>query len=392
MKKKYLLKILILLVIFTAGCGSDESAPDLKNIQTVTATLQPSAITLYFSGTIGPVKVMTVNSSIDGTVIKKNFDYGTNIDKGQLLLVIKSAQLAEEYQTSLTTYLKAKKDYLNNLTQMRGTDYLKSLGIISENEYITTQSTNYDLELSYNQAARKLQQTLEKMGTSVGNIMELHIEQAAAVHKALAQPADLLNVIAPTSGIALMPSKSSGGSDDSSGSTLTVGNQVKTGQVLLGIGDSTGFAFLIKVNEININNIKVGQTATITSDAFPNITLKGKVEYIVQQAVPGESGGTPTFPVNIIVSHLTPEQRKIIHMGMSAKVALQVESKPAIRVPISAVVMDQGVATVKVLDEKRNKILTVPVVTGATTLDSVEIQQGLKPGEKVIVNATNQAS
>lgn len=396
MKIFHCLKYLfIFTLLFSSGCGSSNNTKvDLENVQTITVALQPSAITLYFSGTVGPLKVMTVNSPVDGTVSQKLFEYGTEVDKDQLLLVLKSSQLAEEYQTSLTTYLKAKKDYLNNLTQLRGTDYLKKLGIISENEYITTQSTNFDLELGYNQAARKLQQTLEKMGNSVGNIMELHIEQVEAVHKALAQPADTLKITAPISGITLMPGKGSGGSDssDSSGGLLTVGSQIKSGQVLLGIGDSSGVSLLVKINEVNINNIKVGQPAIITSDAFPNITLNGIVEHIVQQAVPSESGGTPTFPVNIIVAHLTDEQKKIIHMGMSAKVALQIQSRPAIRVPISAIIVDQGIPTVKVLDPKYDKIVTVPVVTGSTTLDTVEIQQGLKPGDKVVINAADKTS
>lgn len=382
--KIYFKIIFIYLLIFTlSGCGGSNEN-ELKDLETVTVSLQPNIRTLYFSGTIAPLMTVAVNSPVDGTVLQKNFEYGTEIEKGQLLLVIKSAQLADDYQSAVTTYLKAKKDYLNNQMQLYGNEYLKKLGMISENDYISSTSTNYDLELGYKEAARKLQIILNKMGAPLSDLLSIHIEDRAAVQKALAQPADILKITAPGSGISLMPNKS-GGSEESG--PLTIGSQVKAAQVLLGIGDSSGISIIIKANEVNVNSIQDGQAATITGDAFPTITLHGKVQQIVQQATSGESGGTPTFPINIVVPHLTDAQRKIIHMGMSAKVALQIQSKPAIRIPIDAVFIDKGVSLVKVLDEKNSKILTVPVVTGPTTLDSVEIQQGLKPGDKVIINA-----
>jgi len=382
--------IVCLILLVCAGCNSGKPGKtDLEDVQTVTVSLQPSVSSLYFSGTITPIQTYSVNSSVDGTVAEKKFEYGAEVKRGQPLLVIHSSQLADDYQTSLTGYLKAKKDYLNNLTQMQGIDYLKKLGIISENEYLNSQSSNYDLELSYNQAARKLESTLAKMDVPVGDLLALHIEDSTAVHKALAQRADILKISSPGTGIILVPSKSSSGSSGSSddSSILTVGSQVKSGQPLFAIGDSTGIAIVIKVSEININDVKEGQTATITSDAFPGITLKGKVEQVVQQAAPSDSGGSPVFPVNIVVPKLTEAQLNTIHMGMSAKVALQIQTPPTIKVPISAVTTENGTTVVKVLNEKDKSISTVPVVTGATTIDSVEIQQGLKPGDKVVTNA-----
>lgn len=384
---KYL-KITLVFLLFLSCCGCSSKKSE-QAIQTITVTSQPTENTLYFSGTLTPIQFYNINTPAAGVVIKKSFDYGQDVEKGEAILVLQSSQFAEDYRAALEGYLKAKKDYLNNLTQMQGIEYLKKAGILSENEYVTNKSSNFDLLISYHQAARKLESFLTKMNIPSVNILQLRLEDVASVNKALAQPADILTIRSPTAGIALLPSKGSGdsGGDSSEGSPLVNGSEVKADQTLLTIGERTGVAVLIKVSEVHINDIHIGQKATITGDGFPGITLDGKVTYINQQATAADSSSAPTFAVKVTVAKLTPEQHKVIHVGMSAKIAIIIQGEAHISIPIQAVVTQNGASVVKIIDPKTQKIISVPVVTGATTLDSVNIEQGLKPGDKVVINA-----
>ena len=78
------------------------------------------------------------------------------------------------------------------------------------------------------------------------------------------------------------------------------------------------------MDEIDINKIKVGQSAVVTGDAFDGITLQGTVTSVAAQAA-GKStarAGMATFPVTVQISNLTPEQRGRVHVGMSATMSI----------------------------------------------------------------------
>src|SRR5204863_1822040 len=124
---------------------------------------------------------------------------------------------------------------------------------------------------------------------------------------------------ATADGIALVPPKS--GSSESS-SEIAVGTSVKQNQVLVSIGNLEGLSVKIAINEIDINQVAPGQEAMITGVGFPKETLKGFVKEVASQAqiAQGGLGGLPTFSATVIVPSLTPEQKKLIRVGMSAKI------------------------------------------------------------------------
>lgn len=371
---------IIFISLILSACSDKNNSP-----QTITVALQSNTTTLNYSGTIQPIHVYTVDSPVDGTISQQFFDYGENVKAGQTLFQISSPQLLQDYQNALSDYLKTKKDYLNNQAQMQGNEQLKKLGLISANEYQSDKSNNFDLALAYSQATEKLQSILEKSSNNHLNLAELPINNLSAVTQALNQPFNNLKISAPNTGIALVPLKNPDSSTDNS--SLGIGSSVKAGQSLLTIGDISGLMITVKVNEVDINQLKVGQKAIITGDAFPNLSLTGEVTHIDQQAVSSDTDSVPTFPIKIIIPHITTTERNIIHIGMSADVAIQITQPANIQLPLSAVFEKNNQAMVNIIEPKTGKIISVPVVTGPTTLDSVAIIHGLNPGDKVINNA-----
>lgn len=383
--RKILLSAL-LLSLALVGCKGKLKAPDGYDI--VTAQSKPIVNEIFFSGTIQPLKSVAVTSPVEGVIEKKNFEYGQQVKEGAVLFTIRSSQLEKDYREALTSYLKAKEQYNTNKSKLHEDEILHKEGVISTNEFHNSETAYNDTYISFLQTERNLKETLEKAHTKVEETKALMMSDREAVGKALLAKFDVLDLTAPTEGVALMPEKGAGTGDgaDASSTKFIVGSQVKTGQVLASIGDKNGISVTVSVNQVDVNSIKPGQRATVTSDGFPGIVLRGVVADVSAQAVATPGSGLPTFPVRVEVQNINDEDHKKIAVGMSAMVRISVDHPPMIMVPIKAVTTKNGMSTIKMFDRVTHKIVNMPVATGQTTLQEVAITRGLQPGDHILVH------
>lgn len=380
--RKTLLFFLIIGIAAISACKKTTDATTAKQ-QIITAKLQQASTHLYYVGTINPLQVHTITSPADGTVEAINFQYGHQVVKGQVLAKISSTKLEKDYRTAVTSFLKAKNAYEQAQTSFVGTTQLWKAGIIDDDSYHKEQSTVETSQLSYLNARQDLKQAAENTPGVSQVVKGLSLEDIRAVKKILEKDIADLVIRAPLSGIALFSEKNGDGSDEKQ---IHTGSQVKHGQILVTIGNLTGISVLIHVDEANINRIKHEQKVAVTSPAIPELVLHGYVKTVSAQAKTSQTeGGGVTFAVQVVVPKLTAEEQKIIHVGMNARVELQVQSKSMIYVPIKAIKEKNGQAVVTILD-KNSRQKTVPVQTGHTTQTEVAIIGGLKPGDRVVVD------
>lgn len=377
--KKFFIFVLILLC---TGCGGQKS--NQTTLKTITVTSNSSVSSLFFSSTVNPLTNILITSKVDGVIDKMYFKYGVGISKDQLLFVISSAQLESDYQSAIADFIKAKRDYSENQTEMQGTEELNKLGMISRQEYNTDKKQSYDTALAYAQATHKLRQVLAKFGRNLPEQENFNTTDISKLNAILSKAAVTIKIFSPVTGVGFLPEKGGGG--DSSSGTLSVDSEVKVGQALVSIGNENGFSFDVKVGENNINQIELGQKAIITGDGFPHTPLHGSVSYFERQPTSNDSGGIPTFLVHIMVPNITEQEKRDIRIGMSARVEIPIMQPAVIKVPINAVFTKNNQSMVKVIDPKTGQAVDMPVTTGATSIDSIEIQQGLKPGDKVQYN------
>jgi multidrug efflux pump subunit AcrA (membrane-fusion protein) len=377
-------KCILLLVIFLNGCHSSSNTP----AKTIKVEASQNTQTLYYSGIIEPILAYTIqNINADGVVKEKYFEYGTHIDKGQILFLITSNQLATNYQTAFTAYVKAKKNLADIRYQVQGEKELSKLNIVSKQEYMTSETQLFNAELDYDQATKNLYDIMEMAGISKRKLNNLNSADPDAVTKALMNVPNKIKIISPMTGVALYPKSTS---LDNNASDIKIGTSVKANEALVMVHSKEGIGVTIKVSQLDISQIRYNEKALITSDAFPGITLKAEINRIDREAtVPEYGGALPTFNVRVIVPKLTPTEYNAIRMGMSAEVAIQITVPKAIQVPISAVIMDNTQSFVNVIDPITLKIIKTPVQTGSTTQDSVEILSGLKNGDEVVSDATS---
>lgn len=364
--------------IFLTACGGS-SHPKKGNI---VYEVQSETIhkTLFFTGTIQPLRENTITNPMDGTIDAMNYHYGQKIKKGDVIFTLNSGDLQKQYSDTLTEYLKAKDNYAIAKSKFSGTEDLWQSGLMSKNNFLSEKSNLTSSRVTLMQASQKLSEILEKMGdTNHPKLSTLSFEEFDKVRLALTSKHNLIYLRAMEDGVLLYPPKTT---EDKS-SRLSVGAAVKTGQVLGLIGDLNGISVEIDVPEVDIDKIKTGMAATIHSVAYPKDELKGELVAVNAQASATNNSALPSFTAIVVVKNLTPAQQAWVKVGMSASIEVHVENSDKITVPIAAVKHVKGKSVVQI--EDHGKVTSRAVITGAAQADKVVIDSGLNVGEKIML-------
>ncbi|NER49400.1 MAG: efflux RND transporter periplasmic adaptor subunit [Symploca sp. SIO1A3] len=144
---------------------------------------------------------------------------------------------------------------------------------------------------------------------------------------------------------------------------------------------SQGLKVVAKVTEVDVGQIKPGQSVEIIADAFPDQVFQGNVKRIPSAAVEDNSG-VISFEVQVALS---PEAQQELLSGMKVDLTFLGEKvSNALLIPIGAVVTEGGQTGVMIPNED-NQPQFKSVTIGSTIQDQIEILEGLEPGERVFI-------
>jgi HlyD family secretion protein len=143
---------------------------------------------------------------------------------------------------------------------------------------------------------------------------------------------------------------------------------------------TNGFRVDITVDEIDVGRLAVGQTAQVTLDALPDITLDGAVRHIAPAATLAQ-GGVVYYDVIVV---LAPTDAPI-RADMSANVIIVVdELADVLTIPTWVVRVDRTTGQTYVHQEIGGKIERADVTLGVRYEGVAEVIGGLHKGDKVI--------
>jgi RND family efflux transporter MFP subunit len=138
----------------------------------------------------------------------------------------------------------------------------------------------------------------------------------------------------------------------------------------------------VDVNEAYIAQVRGGQSARITLDAYPDTSFAGSVRQVVPTA------DREKATVLVKVSILDHDSRILPEMG--AKVVFESKGAPLAtairRVLVPAAALVQGGAGASVWVVEADKVRRVTVDVGAARGEQVEIRQGLAGGESLVLH------
>ena len=158
---------------------------------------------------------------------------------------------------------------------------------------------------------------------------------------------------------------------------------MKSDQLLAMLGDVSRLRVRVQVGERDINRIHMGDHVQVTGEGFVGMALTGHVDTVGIEAMPDHAnGGMRSFEVGVLLDPLPSAAQSTVHVGMSARVGIQLASQAALWLPMRAVHVDGDIQYVWIL-EKEARIKRI-VHTGESDADQVVIASGLNPSEQVI--------
>lgn len=391
------------------GSGKGVSSAAQKEAARRTFTIAPSPVStsLSITGALEPLHIVNITAPLTGKVGEVFFRYGDIVKAGRPLLRMDTSEVEVKHREAKAAYIRAverfnelenwdkspevaraqrslaktKLSLENEKKNFEETERLFKKGIVPANEYEGAKQQYAGQKLDLLSAQEEIQAIIAKGGEKSRNIAELEMENARARVKEVEQQLTMATVAAPVSGVVIMPGS------DSDGKTVKVaekGTQLQQGELLFSIGDLSGLSVKSRADEVDVKKIQEGQRVTVTGDAFPETPLNGRIASISSQASNNNGQGMPSFEITVAIEELTPQQRKQVLVGMSANLEVIIYEKPdALMVPVSAVQSEGDKRFVN--KRKGTGVEKTEVKTGYTTLDSVEVLEGLKAGDEIVL-------
>ena len=161
---------------------------------------------------------------------------------------------------------------------------------------------------------------------------------------------------------------------------VDIGNYVNKNMVVAEVVDISKLKVKLNVAESDVFKLKVGDKVKISTDVYPGITFPGKIETISDK---GDEAHTYPVEVTFMNSKENP-----LKAGMFGKVAFNSVSKgEKLLIPRDALIGSIKNPQVFVIENGIAKIRDI--VVGSTYNNNLEVLNGLKEGEKVVVNGQN---
>ncbi len=311
----------------------------------------------------------TAEATLVGTVKLHDANYVSDLDLQRDQLTVVSRRFSEE-NAGVNLDLFWKYDFPKNAEQ-----YLS--------DYIETKR---DLERIYAQCRSRLAQAEARYA----NAQERLRRQETFVAE-LKEQIDYCTIKAKAPGLVIYGSGDSGdaframrGRGGGGGGIIAEGETVYEGQTILSMPDMASMVAEISVHETEVDKVRVGQLATIVMDAFPDQILEGHVLEVAP--LPDQQRGWMNPDLKVYKTLVSIDgSYDFLKSRMSCKVEILVrELRDVIVVPIQVVANRQGRKVVYVATGSGSAEREVQ--TGAFNDTFVQIIDGLKEGEEVLLN------
>lgn len=397
--------VLLILIIMIGKANSDSGtkvAIEKASPHTITETVTAS-------GKIYPETEVKISPEVSGEIIELNVEEGDSVSKGELMVRInpaiyssivtqseanveetraRAANSSEMMEQAKANYEQAKSNYERNKK-------LYEDKVISAMEYEQVKASYLSAKASF-EASRA--------SVSGGKY------SITAASAGLSQSRENLRkttIIAPRSGVVSALNVKLG--------ERVVGTAQMAGTEMLTIADMSRIEVRVDVSETDIAKVKIGDTTIIEADAYRNRKFTGVVSKV---GVSSKSGTSLTstdqvtnYTVHILIlpssyADLAANLQKgrfIFKPGMSASVEIQTRrERNILSVPVNAVTTrdwDDSVKSKKkadgsdndirqvvfVYDSKDKKVKIRDVKTGIQDNEYIQITEGLKEGEEVVI-------
>ena len=254
-----------------------------------TVSRRDIAQTVEATGTVSPVEIVEIKSKASGQIIKMPVEIGSVVKSGDLLAQIDNVMVQNQYNQARAALLAAQSNVDISGKQSERAEELFSREVITadQHEAATLGYANAKSQLARARSdleiARQALTDATVRAPSAGTIIEQDVTQGQVIASA----------------------------------TMSASG----GTTLLKMADLNRVQMQALVGETDIGNVKPGQEAMVTVDAFPNRTFRGQVIKIEPQATVQQS--VTMFPVLVAIAN----ENGLLLPGMNGEVVIAIAER-----------------------------------------------------------------
>jgi HlyD family secretion protein len=402
-----LLGVVLVAALAGAAVYKRKQEGKVTVVSTERAEIRTLTQTVTATGKIQPEVEVKIAPEVAGEVVELPFKEGDAVRKGDLLIRIKPDNYrfqVEQQEANLAatraTAVQSRAQLLKVQEDFKRSEDLFGRNLISDSEF-TAARTNLEV------AEANLASAEAQIRRAEGSLNQAQDQLAKTA------------IYAPMDGIV-------------SARSTEVGERVaSTGQYggteVMRVADLDNMEVRVNVNENDVVNVKLGDRARITIDAFPDRTFHGDVKEIASSAKT-EGLNTQQEVTNFQVKIRIADKSERLRPGMSANADIETKTvADVVAVPIQAVTVrardtaktveelardrekkakeTQGEGAAAAVNERRQReeeradrdalqrvvfvrdgdvVRQVAVETGIADLSHMEIRSGVKAGDEVV--------
>jgi membrane fusion protein (multidrug efflux system) len=337
---------LIFMIVLIMGCKKKEDKIEERVMNVKVWTIESKSLRPFVNtiGTLKPFEEVIVSSEVDGIAKNIRVDEGTPVSRGMLLAEINETDYRLEAKRAEAVLRQMEASLVNTKLE-----YERKAALYKE-ELVTKQQFD-DISA--------------RLTLAEGELDRAKVSLLLAKEK-LAKT----NIHSPLQGFVKEKK-------------VTTGDYVRNGTALMLIIQSDPIKLNFTVPEKDVAKLKIGQDVVFRVDSFPDQEFTGRLRTIY----PSMEEKTRTLQVEALV----PNRKNRLKPGLFAKVILYTgEARDMVVIPVTSILYDN--ARVKVFVAEENVAKERQVKIGNKYGEMLEITEGLKKGEVIVVVGQNNLS
>lgn len=341
-----LLLMMILAVFSFASCQKEKKAePERQvNVRVWPAEIKRVQPYLETTGTLKADEEVTISSEVDGLIKKIHVEEGTSVGVRTLLVEINETDYQLDWKRSEAALKQAQASGANANAEYRRKEALFKEELITKQQF-------------------------DDIVTRVA-LAEAELDRAKATLAISREKLIRTRIYSPLVG-AVKEKK------------VSVGDYVRNGTPLLQLIKINALKLSFTISEKDVAGLKTGQEVVFSVDAFPGRQFRGKVSLLY----PNVEERTRTLQAEALV----PNADHLLKPGYFARVQINTQAaRDVVVIPITSLLYDA--ATIRVFVVNGNKAQERVIKTGNKYGEYIEIREGLKEKEQVVVVGQNNLS
>src|SRR6516162_935152 len=326
------------LLLALVACHKEEkaAAPDIRPVRTVTVEPREAGETLSLTGEIQPRYQADIGFRVDGKILQRPVDVGTQVKKGDLLARLDPQQFRQDLEVAKADVKAAEAEVTRAQAQeYRQRELLKN-GNTTQVKYDQAVKTFKTAQAQADAARAKQVQASENLGYT-----DLKADADGVISAIGADP----------------------------------GQVVSAGQMVIRLAQPGEREAVFNLAEAAFKNPPKDPIVEVKLVSNPDIKTEGKVRYLSPQADPT----TRTFTVRVSLPDAPPQMR----LGANVIGSVTVNEGSSITIPGSALFQKDGKPVVWFVD-KDSTVQLKPITVQRYQGDSVVVGDGLAQGDVVV--------